>query len=111
MKEIVLNQKKIMFCYLKSYVVFDIIGIVPFNYIGVEFLGYNDRVILTARACTHFAKFVRLRTMLDYLKHITSMCRIKEITHDIICLILMTFYYTALVGVSNVYSTKDLLYN
>lgn len=91
-KEIVLSPRRIALRYLKTFFIFDVVGVVPFNYIAVEFFGYTDRVYLTGLACTRLAKFVRLRTMLDYFKHITSICNVKEVTHDIVRLMMLSFF-------------------
>lgn len=86
------KPERVAMHYITSYFIFDIIGIIPFNTICTDLFGYRDKVFLTALTCTRLARFARLKTMLKYFKHITTLLRFSDTTHEIICLVLMTFY-------------------
>lgn len=66
-------------------------GNVPLNLLLITF-GVKNKTMLMFTHVARLLRIARLGTFLEYLKHITSMVRIKDTTHDIICLVLMTFY-------------------
>lgn len=91
-KEIVLQPDKIAFHYVRTYFLFDVFGTIPLNYILIDIFGIQEQVLLTFTGFTRLLRFVRLKTMLNYLKHITARFGMREVKQDIMNLVLTTFY-------------------
>lgn len=92
-KEVVLVPKKIIQHYLKTYCFVDFVTIIPSNTVlMVVFLVENDD-ILNFTAVIRVVAFLRLGTMLVYLRQITLQFRITDTAHDAICLVIMSLLF------------------
>lgn len=87
------DPKRIATKYLKTYFIFDAVGVIPFNFILFSATGFQNGLFLHIISCSRLVRLVRLKTMMDYLKQLTAYCRITDLGHEIICLVLMTIYF------------------
>lgn len=91
-REIVLDPKRIVLRYLKTYFIFDFLGALSVNMIIMDILGIQQPYLLYFCACARLCRFARLKTMLTYFKQLTTMWNISEEACVVLCLVLMTFY-------------------
>lgn len=91
-KEIVLDFKRISIRYLKTYFVFDLVSASPIGITIMNLFDHDDRFVMYTLTTARLVRYSRLRTMLEYFKQISTMWKIKNITHDIICLVMLAVF-------------------
>lgn len=93
-KEVLLDPYAIALRYLKQYFFFDLFGTIPFHYVFDIYYGpHNEDVYLTLIDCLHFLRFVRITTMMSYLRRLTEFFIVRDSIHYVICLMLLTIYF------------------
>lgn len=91
--EVILDPKKVMLKYLKTYFVFDFLGAVPFNYVVNLTIGGNSyEPVAFLASSLRILRLVRMRTMLKNLKNITMLFRWRNIVHEIMSIALLMIY-------------------
>lgn len=91
-KEIVLQPRKIAMHYIKTYFLFDFIPSIPLTYILIMVTGQTNSLYVIPIASLRLLRFARVKTMQSYFRQITSICRIGDTAHDVICLLMTTIY-------------------
>lgn len=93
-KEIVLVPRKIIFHYLRTYCLVDLVVAIPTSgSVMVNLFKFKGNVILFFTAILQAVGFLRLGSMLFYFRQITLLLRIGDTTHEFICLILMSIFF------------------
>lgn len=92
-KEVVLDPKKIVKHYLKTYFIVDLATAVPCSTIVSKLLDLDNYRTLAFIGTTKALGFFRIGTTLMYSRQLTLLFKISDTTHDAICLVIMSLFF------------------